>query len=153
MYCPFCVTEETKVIDSRLSDDGHQVRRRRVCVQCQERFTTYESAHLSMPRVIKQDGSRQAFDEHKLRKGMIRSAEKRPIATETIETALSEIKTKIRREGDREISSLIIGSFVMESLKKLDHIAYIRFASVYRAFEDVSQFGEAIASLAEHESK
>jgi transcriptional repressor NrdR len=149
MHCPFCLAQDTKVIDSRLSDDGHQVRRRRSCTNCQERFTTYEVAQLTMPRVIKQDGSRQQFDEQKLRNGIIRSVEKRPIATEAIEVALSKIKSAIRREGEREISTMLIGSLVMDALKELDHVSYIRFASVYRAFEDLSQFGEAIASLTE----
>ncbi|ARD23392.1 MULTISPECIES: transcriptional regulator NrdR [Shewanella] len=147
MHCPFCSATDTKVIDSRLVADGHQVRRRRECTECHERFTTFEGAELVMPRVIKQDGTRQPFDEEKLRGGMLRAVEKRPVSMDQIEQALTKIKSTLRATGEREIDSAMIGNLMMEQLMVLDKVAYIRFASVYRAFEDVSQFGEAIAKL------
>ena len=147
MHCPFCNTTDTKVIDSRLVADGHQVRRRRECTQCHERFTTFEGAELVMPRVIKSDGSRQPFDEDKLRRGISKAVEKRPVSMEQIEQALTKIKSTLRATGEREISSEMIGNLMMDQLIELDKVAYIRFASVYRAFEDVSEFGEAIAKL------
>ncbi|MCF1428775.1 MAG: transcriptional regulator NrdR [Shewanella sp.] len=147
MHCPFCNATDTKVIDSRLVGEGHQVRRRRECTECHERFTTFESAELVMPRVIKRDGSRQPFDEEKLRGGMLRAVEKRPVSMDQIEQALSKIKSMVRATGEREVPSEMIGNLMMEQLMHLDKVAYIRFASVYRAFEDVSEFGEAIAKL------
>ncbi|WP_445773618.1 transcriptional regulator NrdR [Shewanella sp.] len=147
MHCPFCSATDTKVIDSRLVADGHQVRRRRECTECHERFTTFEGAELVMPRVIKRDGTRQPFDEEKLRGGMLRAVEKRPVSIDEIEQALTKIKSTLRATGEREVDSEMIGNLMMEQLMILDKVAYIRFASVYRAFEDVSQFGEAIAKL------
>ncbi|MEI6858256.1 MAG: transcriptional regulator NrdR [Shewanella sp.] len=147
MHCPFCSATDTKVIDSRLVADGHQVRRRRECVECHERYTTFEGAELMMPRVIKQDGSRQPFDEEKLRGGMLRAVEKRPVSMDQIEQALTKIKSTIRGTGEREVKSELIGNLMMDHLVGLDKVAYIRFASVYRAFEDVSEFGDAIAKL------
>ncbi|MBM7071019.1 transcriptional regulator NrdR [Shewanella sp. 202IG2-18] len=147
MHCPFCNTTDTKVIDSRLVADGHQVRRRRECLQCHERFTTFEGAELVMPRVIKSDGSRQPFDEDKLRRGISKAVEKRPVSMDQIEQALTKIKSTLRATGEREIGSEMIGNLMMEQLIELDKVAYIRFASVYRAFEDVSEFGDAIAKL------
>ncbi|AZG72519.1 transcriptional regulator NrdR [Shewanella livingstonensis] len=147
MHCPFCSATDTKVIDSRLVADGHQVRRRRECTECHERFTTFEGAELVMPRVIKRDGTRQPFDEEKLRGGMLRAVEKRPVSIDEIEQALTKIKSTLRATGEREVDSEMIGNLMMEQLMTLDKVAYIRFASVYRAFEDVSQFGEAIAKL------
>ncbi len=147
MHCPFCNTTDTKVIDSRLVADGHQVRRRRECTQCHERFTTFEGAELVMPRVIKSDGSRQPFDEDKLRRGISKAVEKRPVSMEQIEQALTKIKSTLRATGEREVCSEMIGNLMMDQLIELDKVAYIRFASVYRAFEDVSEFGEAIAKL------
>ncbi|WP_025821136.1 transcriptional regulator NrdR [Shewanella marina] len=147
MHCPFCNATDTKVIDSRLVADGLQVRRRRECTECHERFTTFEGAELVMPRVIKRDGTRQPFDEDKLRGGMLRAVEKRPVSIDQIEQSLSKIKSTLRATGEREINSEMIGNLMMEQLMGLDKVAYIRFASVYRAFEDVSEFGEAIASL------
>ncbi|ABI70887.1 MULTISPECIES: transcriptional regulator NrdR [Shewanella] len=147
MHCPFCSATDTKVIDSRLVADGHQVRRRRECTECHERFTTFEGAELVMPRVIKRDGTRQPFDEEKLRGGMLRAVEKRPVSIDEIEQALTKIKSTLRATGEREVNSEMIGNLMMEQLMSLDKVAYIRFASVYRAFEDVSQFGEAIAKL------
>ncbi|MCE9686536.1 transcriptional regulator NrdR [Shewanella sp. AS16] len=147
MHCPFCSATDTKVIDSRLVAEGHQVRRRRECTECHERFTTFEGAELVMPRVIKRDGTRQPFDEEKLQGGMLRAVEKRPVSMDQIEQALSKIKSTLRATGEREVSSEMIGNLMMEQLMHLDKVAYIRFASVYRAFEDVSEFGEAIAKL------
>ncbi|RYV02690.1 transcriptional regulator NrdR [Shewanella sp. OPT22] len=147
MHCPFCNTTDTKVIDSRLVADGHQVRRRRECLQCHERFTTFEGAELVMPRVIKSDGSRQPFDEDKLRRGISKAVEKRPVSMDQIEQALTKIKSTLRATGEREIGSEMIGNLMMDQLIELDKVAYIRFASVYRAFEDVSEFGDAIAKL------
>lgn len=147
MHCPFCHATETKVIDSRLGGEGLQVRRRRECSQCKERFTTFESAELVMPRVIKTTGVREPFSEKKLEAGMQRALEKRPVSIEAIEEAISRIKSQLRATGEREIKSEYIGNLVMEELKLLDKVAYIRFASVYRCFEDLRQFGEEIARL------
>jgi len=147
MFCPFCGADDTKVIDSRLVADGGQVRRRRECVNCRERFTTYEAAELVMPRVIKQDGSREPFDEEKLRAGLQRALEKRPVSVEAVESELGQIKNRLRATGEREIDSRAVGELVMEALKRLDQVAYVRFASVYRSFEDLSEFRDAIASL------
>ncbi len=147
MYCPFCAATDTKVIDSRLVADGHQVRRRRECQTCHERYTTFEIADLVMPRVIKTDGTRQPFDEDKLRRGIQRALEKRPVAAELIEQAIIKIKSAMRATGERDVSSQLLGNVVMEQLLQLDKVAYIRFASVYRDFDTLSQFGEEIASL------
>ncbi|WP_338883268.1 MULTISPECIES: transcriptional regulator NrdR [Xenorhabdus] len=147
MHCPFCAAVDTKVIDSRLVGDGSQVRRRRQCLECHERFTTFEVAELVMPRVIKSDDIRESFDEEKLRRGMQKALEKRPVSSDDVEMAISHIKSQVRATGEREIPSKMIGNFVMDALKKLDKVAYIRFASVYRSFEDVREFGEEIARL------
>ena len=147
MFCPFCGADDTKVNDSRLVADGGQVRRRRECVSCRERFTTYEAAELVMPRVIKQNGSREPFDEDKLRAGLQRALEKRPVAVEAVENELAQIKNRLRATGERELDSRVLGELVMEALKRLDQVAYVRFASVYRSFEDLSEFRDAIASL------
>ena len=147
MHCPFCNADDTKVIDSRLVADGHQVRRRRECLVCHERFTTFEMAELVMPRVIKRNGVREPFNEDKLRNGIQRALEKRPVSTELIEQSINRIKSNLRATGEREIMSKIIGNLVMEELKQLDKVAYIRFASVYRSFEDIREFGEEIARL------
>jgi transcriptional repressor NrdR len=147
MYCPFCNAIDTKVTDSRLIREGNQIRRRRECLDCKERFTTFETAELSLPRVIKRDGRRDAFDEVKLRGGMVRALEKRPVSLETIETAISRILHKSRASGEREIPSLQIGEWVMEELHNLDQVAYVRFASVYRSFQDINEFREEISRL------
>ena len=147
MFCPFCAADDTKVIDSRLVADGGQVRRRRECVGCKERFTTYEAAELVMPRVIKQDGSREPFDENKLRAGLQRALEKRPVSVEAIETEIGQMKNRLRATGEHELGSRVVGELVMDALKRLDQVAYVRFASVYRSFEDLSEFRDAIASL------
>ena len=147
MHCPFCSTDETKVIDSRLVAEGAQVRSRRECLSCAERFTTYEVAELVLPRVIKQDGSREPFDEEKLRSGLLRALEKRPVSVESIEAEIDQIKHRLRATGEREIQSLKVGEQVMSSLKVLDHVAYVSFASVYRSFQDLAEFRDAIESL------
>jgi len=145
--CPFCGDDDTKVIDSRLFNEGDQVRRRRECTRCHERFTTYESAELTLPRVVKQDGSRVPFDEGKLRNGFLRALEKRPVGTEELEDALGRIRRRLLSSGEREIPSRTIGEWVMEELRGLDQVAYVRFASVYRKFEDVNAFREEIERL------
>jgi transcriptional repressor NrdR len=147
VHCPFCNTQDTKVIDSRLVAEGLSVRRRRECNACRERFTTFESAELVMPRVIKSDGAREPFNEDKLRNGLLRSLERRPVSLESMEQLINRVKSDLRATGEREISSGMIGNLVMEQLKKLDKVAYIRFASVYRSFEDIREFGEEIARL------
>lgn len=147
MHCPFCNTTDTKVTDSRLVAEGSQIRRRRECPQCGERFTTFEVAELWMPRIIKRDGSRDAFLEEKLRAGMIKALEKRPVSVESIENAINHIKQKMRANGEREVASSQLGEWVMTELKDLDKIAYIRFASVYRNFEDMDAFAAEIKNL------
>lgn len=147
MHCPFCSAPDTRVIDSRLSGDGDNVRRRRECVECGERFTTYEKAELNLPRVVKQDGSRQPFSEEKLRSGLCKALEKRPVSMEQIEASVSRIKHNLLTAGEREVEARNIGDRVMEELRQLDHVAYIRFASVYLDFEDVDAFREAIEKL------
>jgi len=147
MYCPFCSAPDTRVIDSRLANDGDQVRRRRECVSCTERFTTYESAELNMPRIVKQDGSRMPFKEDKLCAGVMRALEKRPVSTEQIDEALNRIKHQLLAAGEREINSAVIGNLVMEELLALDQVAYIRFASVYLDFSDINAFRDAIEKI------
>ena len=153
MYCPFCGANDTKVIDSRLVTNGEQVRRRRECLLCEERFTTFETAELVLPRLIKQDGSRQPFDEEKFRAGMLRALEKRPVSLERLEEAVASIKRKLRANGEREVQSLVVGELVMNELKKLDEVAYIRFASVYRRFQDLNEFRKEIDLMASDQSK
>jgi len=147
MHCPFCGHEETKVNDSRLAGEGRQIRRRRECLKCGERFTTFETAELVMPLVIKGDRGREAFDEGKLRAGMEKALEKRPVSREQIDEAVSRIVHRIRTLGDREVTSRAIGEVAMEELRHLDEVAYVRFASVYRQFEDVEAFHEEIERL------
>jgi len=147
MYCPFCHAEETKVIDSRLVAEGAQVRRRRQCLVCHERFTTFETAELIMPLIIKRDGSRETFNSENLRAGMLRALEKRPVGVDALEEALVTIMQKIRRTGEREIDSRQVGEWVMEQLYRLDHVAYVRFASVYKRFKDVSEFRQTIDEM------
>ncbi|WP_338518131.1 transcriptional regulator NrdR [Alteromonas gracilis] len=147
MFCPFCSAQETKVIDSRLVAEGHQVRRRRECIVCHERFTTFEGAELVMPRVIKRDGSREPFNEDKLRAGLQRALEKRPVSTEKVEQCILSLKSELRATGEREVESELLGNLIMKALKELDKVAYVRFASVYRSFEDIREFGEEIARL------
>jgi transcriptional repressor NrdR len=147
MHCPFCGHIETKVNDSRLAGEGRQIRRRRECLKCGERFTTFETAELLMPLVIKGDRGREAFDEGKLRAGMEKALEKRPVSREQIDEAVSRIVHQVRLLGDREVTSRSVGELVMEELRQLDEVGYVRFASVYRQFEDVEAFHEEIERL------
>ena len=147
MHCPFCGHVETKVTDSRLAGEGGQIRRRRECLACGERFTTFETPELVMPMVVKGDRRREAFDEAKLRSGMEKALEKRPVAREAIDAALSRIVQRVRTLGEREIASSALGELVMEELRQLDEVAYVRFASVYRHFEDVEAFHTEIRKL------
>jgi transcriptional repressor NrdR len=147
MHCPFCAALDTRVIDSRLSSEGDRVRRRRECPKCGARFTTYEVAELLMPRVIKRDDRREAFNEDKLRAGMMRALEKRPVSTERVEESIQRIKNRIRASGERELHSRRLGEWVMDELGALDQVAYVRFASVYRSFQDVNAFREEIERL------
>ena len=147
MHCPFCGHDETKVIDSRLAGEGRQIRRRRQCLACNERFTTFEAAELVMPRVVKNDSSRQPFDEDKLRSSMVRALEKRPVPSDQLEEAIGHLVHKLRTMGEREVPSRLIGELVMEELRALDEVAYVRFASVYRRFQDITEFEDEIKRL------
>lgn len=147
MHCPFCRTDDTKVIDSRLVAEGDQVRRRRECLSCHERFTTYEVAELVMPRIIKQSGHREPFNEDKLRAGIVRALEKRPVSIEAIEAVITQIKHALRATGERELDSRVVGEQVMEHLRALDQVAFVRFASVYRSFQDIAEFRDEIERL------
>jgi len=147
MKCPFCQNLENKVIDSRLVNEGHQIRRRRECLACQGRFTSYETIELSLPRIIKQDKSFVQFKEEKLRAGILRSLEKRPVKTEIIDSMVNRIIYNLQASGEREVPTKNIGEWVMQELKKVDEVAYVRFASVYRRFEDIEQFRNEIENL------
>lgn len=147
MHCPFCSADDTKVIDSRLVAEGNSIRRRRECTTCGERFTTFEMAELVMPYVIKRDGTREPFNEEKLRRGLLRALEKRPVSAEQVEGAISHIKHQLRTAGEREVPAKQVGEEVMSELKRLDAVAYVRFASVYRDFQDLSEFQEEIRRL------
>ena len=149
MHCPFCSHPETKVIDSRLSGEGRQVRRRRECLSCEERFTTFETAELVMPRLVKRDRAREPFDESKLRAGMVRALERRPVSAEAIEESIARIIHTMQTMGEREVPSRVVGELVMEELRGLDEVAFVRFASVYRSFQDVTEFQEEINRLRE----
>jgi len=144
MKCPFCNSPDTQVIDSRVSDNGDSIRRRRKCAACNKRFTTYETVELRMPQVVKQDGSRAEFDLDKLRTGFMRALHKRPVATQLVDEAIATITQDVLALGEREIESRRIGQMVMRELHRLDQVAYIRFASVYRSFEGVNDFQDAI---------
>ena len=148
MHCPFCHADDTKVIDSRLVGGGSQIRRRRQCQTCQERFTTYEVAELVMPRIIKRDGNRVPFDEEKLRSGILRALEKRPVAAEEVEKAITRIMHSLRATGEREVHSDKLGEKVMIELRALDEVAYVRFASVYRSFQDIEEFRDELDRMA-----
>tara|TARA_Y100000389_G_scaffold204848_1_gene260126 strand:- start:1946 stop:2467 length:522 start_codon:yes stop_codon:yes gene_type:complete len=147
MHCPFCTHEETKVIDSRLAGDGRQIRRRRQCSACHERFTTFEAAELVMPWLIKVDDSRQPFDEAKLRFSMVRALEKRPVASDALEQSIGKLIHKLLTMGEREVPSRLVGELVMQELHELDEVAYVRFASVYRRFQDITEFEDEIKNL------
>ena len=147
MRCPFCSADETRVIDSRLSEDGSSVRRRRECEVCSERFTTFERAELRLPQVVKSDGRRETFNEDKLRGGLSRALEKRPVEAATVEKAIGRIRQKLLTSGEREVNSRAIGEWVMAELKNLDPVAYVRFASVYRSFQDLDAFRDEVQRL------
>jgi transcriptional repressor NrdR len=147
MYCPFCGKQDTKVIDSRLASEGAQVRRRRECLACGERFTTFEFAELVMPRIIKSNGDREPFNEQKMVSGIMRALEKRPVESESVAAAISRLQHRLRASGEREIAARQLGEWVMNELRALDQVAYVRFASVYRSFEDVNAFREEIERL------
>lgn len=147
MKCPFCGFEESKVIDSRPTDEGERIRRRRECIQCSKRFTTYEVVETVPLVIVKKDKSREVFDRDKLLEGLIRACYKRPVAMETLDKAVDEIQTVIAGSLDREIPSSIIGELAMEKLKEIDEVAYVRFASVYRQFRDVNSFMDELSSL------
>ena len=147
MHCPFCNNDETKVIDSRLAGEGWQVRRRRECQQCDERYTTFETAELVMPHVIKRDDSREPFDQVKLRSGRLRALEKRPVKSEDIQKSIERVTHLLQTMGEREVSGRLIGDMVMEELRKLDQVAYVRYASVYRSFQDITEFQREIEKL------
>jgi transcriptional repressor NrdR len=147
MHCPFCSHLETKVIDSRLTGEGRQVRRRRECLSCKERYTTFETAELVMPRLIKRDRAREPFDEVKLRNGMVRALERRPVNAEAIEESVTRIIHAMQTLGEREVASRVVGELVMDELRALDEVAYVRFASVYRRFQDVTEFQDEIKRL------
>ena len=153
MHCPFCNHEETKVIDSRLAGEGQQIRRRRECLQCGERFTTFETAELVMPRIVKNDASREPFDESKLRNSMLKALEKRPVSSEALDAAVVHICHKLRALGEREVNSRLVGELAMEELHNLDEVAYVRFASVYRSFQDVDAFREEIERMRNRRGK
>ena len=149
MHCPFCNNNDTRVIDSRLIAEGSQTRRRRECPSCGERFTTFESAELLMPKVIKsRDNMREPFNEEKLKEGLFRALEKRPVGEEEVETLIEAIKKDIRSSGEREVRSRLIGEVIMKHLRQIDEVAFIRFASVYRRFEDITEFSEEVEKLA-----
>ena len=147
MHCPFCRHTETRVIDSRISDDGDTIRRRRACEHCHERFTTIEEASLKLPQIVKRNGNRESYNEEKLSRGLERAVEKRPVDPEDIDAVLHRVKRFLLTIGEREVPAERLGEFVMEELRKLDQVAYVRFASVYRSFQDVDAFYEEIKRL------
>lgn len=149
MKCPFCGCEESKVIDSRPTDEGERIRRRRECTGCQKRFTTYEVIESVPVIVVKKDKSREVFDRNKLFNGMLRACEKRPVSLEKIETAVNEIEAALQNSLDREVTSVHIGELAMDKLKDLDEVAYVRFASVYRQFKDINTFMDELNKLLE----
>ncbi len=147
MKCPFCSTDDTQVIDSRVNDEGNSIRRRRRCPACEKRFTTYETAELHLPQVVKQNGNREEFSRDKLRSSFTRALHKRPVPTEYVDRAIEHIVQKILGQGEREIMARALGQSVMQELKAMDKVAYIRFASVYRSFQDVDDFNNVIRDL------
>lgn len=147
MKCPFCNCEESKVIDSRPTDEGERIRRRRECISCQKRFTTYEIIESVPVIVVKKDKSREVFDRNKLFNGMLRACEKRPVALEALDKAVNEIESTLQNSLDREVTSVYIGELAMDKLKDLDEVAYVRFASVYRQFKDINTFMDELAKL------
>ena len=153
MPCPFCQAQDTNVIDSRLVGDVTQIRRRRECELCKARFTTFETADLALPRIIKSDGERQPFNGTKLKAGMLRALEKRPLSSEEVDAVFGNVLTQIRQLGEREIPSRMLGEIVMKSLKSVDQVAYVRFASVYRDFQDIEEFAQEISTLSKEKKR
>lgn len=151
MLCPFCAAAETKVIDSRLVSEGNQIRRRRECLGCSERFTSYEVAELLMPRIIKSNNVPEPFNEAKLRAGVQKALEKRPVSVESIDAAVNQIKHELQAMGEREVKAIVLGELVMDQLKGLDQVAYVRFASVYRSFQDLDEFRQEIDKLSKEQ--
>ena len=151
MHCPYCNASETKVIDSRLAAEGAQVRRRRSCNSCQERFTTFEMVEVVMPRIIKSSGKIEPYDNEKLRRSILLPPQKRPITIDEQEAMISRIEKRVRQMGEREISSKVLGEIIMSELKTLDDVAYVRFASVYRDFQDIDAFHQEIANIRPNE--
>ena len=147
MKCPFCSADDTQVIDSRVNDEGDSIRRRRRCAACDKRFTTYETAELHLPQVVKQNGTREEFSRDKLRNSFTRALHKRPVPTDYVDRAIEHIVQKILGQGEREIMARALGESVMQELKAMDKVAYIRFASVYRSFQDVDDFNNVIRDL------
>jgi transcriptional repressor NrdR len=153
MRCPYCKQDNSRVIDSRSAADGYSIRRRRECEDCSRRFTTYERMEETPLRVIKKDGSRVPFDRSNILKGLLKSCEKRPVALDSIEEITSRIERQVQEMFDREVSSKYVGQLVMDELKKLDNVAYVRFASVYREFKDVQQFFDELKPMLERKNK
>ena len=149
MKCPYCGYQESKVVDSRHSDEGNSIRRRRECLSCQKRFTTYETVESLPINVVKKDNSREPFDREKILRGMVRACEKRPVSMADIESAVSEIEQIVQNSLEREVESRHIGELVMERLKQLDEVAYVRFASVYRQFKDINSFMQELTRILE----
>ena len=148
MKCPFCGTDDTQVVDSRVSEEGDRIRRRRRCAACDKRFTTYETVELRVPQVVKTNGTREEYDEEKLRTGFTRALHKRPVPTEYVDAAVERITQKLLSLGEREIPSRRVGEMVMRELYRLDKVAYIRFASVYKDFQDVADFRDVLKEVA-----
>lgn len=153
MKCPFCNVDDTSVIETRVSEEGDKVRRRRRCLNCGKRFTTYETVELRLPQVVKQDGNRAEFDREKLRTGFMRALHKRPVPAENVDAAIDSIVQRVLSLGEREVPSRLIGEMVMKALYKLDKVAYIRFASVYKSFQDVDDFRDAIKEVQKPQQK
>ena len=153
MKCPFCGYTESKVIDTRPTDEGEKIRRRRECLRCEKRFTSYEIIETTPLMVIKRDGSREVFSRDKLLNGMIKSCEKRPVSLSDLEEAVSDIVATLQNEMEREVPSTLIGELCMEKLKGIDQVAYVRFASVYRQFKDINSFLEELKKILEHEGE
>ena len=153
MKCPYCLYPESKVIDSRPADDGQRIRRRRECLCCKKRFTTYEAIESQPVIIIKRDKSRQVFDRNKLLSGMLRACEKRPVSLETLEKAIDEIESQLQNSLEREVTSVTVGEMALEKLRQIDEIAYVRFASVYRDFKDIGSFLEELNNLISSNSK
>ncbi len=153
MKCPFCNVDDTSVIETRVSEEGDRVRRRRRCLNCDKRFTTYETVELRLPQLVKQDGNRAEFDREKLRTSFVRALHKRPVPTENVDAAIDSIVQKLLSLGEREVPSRLIGEMVMQALYKLDKVAYIRFASVYRSFQDVDDFRDVIKEVLKPQQK